>query len=215
MEPTEFNAQVSKERYYKTYDNLKRFIAYFYQVDLTRKLRPKTVLEIGIGNKTVSNYLRAYGFDVTTCDFDKDLEPDYVADIRELPFDDNSYDVVLAYEILEHLPWDDVDKALGELHRVTKKYVNVSVPYSAISFELIFTFPLIDKILKRDSINLVLRIPQFFREIRFISEHYWAIGRKNYPIGKVRKLLRRRFKILKEVRPVLSFRHHFFTLEKR
>ena len=159
--------------------------------------------------------MREFGFDLTTCDFDKDLNPDFVADIRKLPFDDNSYDVILAHEILEHLPWCDVDKALGELHRVTKKYVNISVPYSAISFELVFTFPLIEKIVKRDSINLAIRIPQFFRKIKFVSEHYWAIGRKDYPIGKIRKLLRKRFKIIKEVKPVLTFRHHFFTLEKR
>ena len=114
-----FDIQVPKEQYNNVkYSNITRFISFFYQIDLVRNLKPDNVLEIGIGNKTVSNYLRHSGIKIDTCDFDKNLEPDYVADIRDLPFEDESYDVVAACEIIEHIPWKDVIKALGELHRV-------------------------------------------------------------------------------------------------
>ena len=209
-----FGIQVERKHYYKDYDDLIRFISYFYQIDLTKKLRPKKVLEIGVGNKTVSNYLKQHGFDVTTCDFDKKLRPDYVADIRDLPFKDNSYDVVLACEILEHLPWKDVDRALKELHRVTKKNVVTSIPYPSLSFEFLFKFPLIGRVLEKPFADIFLRIPYSFPNIKFGGEHYWEIGRKNYSIRKVRKLLKKRFRIIREVRPVLDSYHHFFVLGK-
>ncbi len=207
--------QVEKEHYYRKYDNLPRFISYFYQIDLTKNLNPERILEVGVGNKTVSNYLRQHGFNVTTCDLDKELKPDYVADIAKLPFKDSSYDAVMACEILEHLPWGEVDSALRELHRVTKKYIIVSVACSRAAFELVFRFPRIAKILKRPFINLFFRVPLLFVKIQSRGQHYWEIGRWKYPIGKIRGLLRKKFKILKEVTPVLSSYHRFFILEKR
>lgn len=210
-----FNIQVSKEHYSGKYDDVQRFISYFYQVDLVRKLKPNNVLEIGIGNKTVYNYLKQNGIKIDTCDFDKSLEPDYVADIRDLPFEDQSYDVVMACEVLEHIPWKDVNKALYQLHRVSRKYVIISIPYSSTSFELLFKFPLIDRILKRPFLNLFFRLPLFFIGIKFSGEHYWEMGRKNYGARKIRMALRKYFDILKEVRPILSHYHHFFILEKK
>lgn len=212
---SDFDVQVPKELYYGKYDSVLRFISYFHQIDLTKRLNPKKVLEIGVGNKTVSNCLRQYGFDITTCDFDTNLEPDCIADIRNLPFKDSSYDLVLAYEILEHLPWQDVDKALGEISRVTKKYANISVPYSSAAFELVLAFPLMDRLFKKPFIDLFFRIPYFFRGMLKSPQHYWVIGRRGYSIWKVRKLLRKRFNILRELRPVLIPSHHFFVLEKR
>ncbi len=49
-------------------------------------------------------------------------------DITALPFEDNSFDVVLCSEVLEHIP--DDDKAMSELVRIVKpgKTLAVSVP---------------------------------------------------------------------------------------
>lgn len=46
--------------------------------------------------------------------------------IYELPYKDNSFDLVLSTEVLEHL--EDPQKGLKELIRVSKRYVMVSVP---------------------------------------------------------------------------------------
>jgi len=107
--------QVSYNHYQENYDGLTRFISYYYQIDLTTSLNISKCLEIGIGNKTVSSALINRGVNVTTCDFDSELKPDYVADIRELPFENNSYELVMACQVLEHLPWSDFSKALNEL----------------------------------------------------------------------------------------------------
>lgn len=210
-----FKTQFPKSHYYKEYDTLERFISYFYQVDLVKKLEPKKVLEVGVGNKTVANYLKQSGIDITTCDYDESLGPDYVGDVRELPFEENSYDAIIACEVLEHIPWRDVEMALSELYRVTKKYVVISIPSSEISLEFVFKFPLIRRILRRPFVDLCFRVPLFLKEIKLEGGHYWEIGRKNYPSKKVRRLLRKKFRIMKEARPVLNPYHHFFILKKR
>jgi len=54
--------------------------------------------------------------------------PAYVADItKELPFADNSFDVVICAETLEHL--EDPLSALEKLKRIARKKVIVTVPY--------------------------------------------------------------------------------------
>jgi hypothetical protein len=85
------------------------------------------LLEIGIGNGSLTDALRRRRLNVVTADFDQALRPDVVADVRALPFEDDSFAGVLAFEVLEHLPWDDLPKALSELRRVAPWSV-VSVP---------------------------------------------------------------------------------------
>lgn len=203
----------------KGHDSPERFISYLRQIDLTKGLGVEKVLEVGIGNKTVSNYLKQWGFMVTTCDYDESLQPDIVADIRELPMGENSFDVVLACEVLEHLPWEDVSTALSELRRVTRKYVIVSVPYSSLSLEIIFSSQVISKIFKVPCWDLFFRVPMFFRGFkpRGHGKHCWEMGRRNYSIRKVRKALREKFDIVKESRSLLSsnLNHYFFVLERR
>lgn len=204
-----------KKEYLDDYDDIKRFISYFYQIDIIRDVGAKEILEIGVGNKIVSNYLKNNDIKVITCDFNENLEPDVVADIRELPFQNNSFELVMACEILEHLPWDDFDKTLGELARVAKKYVLISLPYYSASFEFLFRFPMVGKIFKYPFVDLFLRIPIFWGKLKDGGEHYWEIGRKNYPIRKIRKAIKNRFIIKKEIRPILNQYHHFFLLEKK
>ncbi|MFC2162857.1 class I SAM-dependent methyltransferase [Candidatus Altiarchaeota archaeon] len=210
----ESGAGVSRSHYFEGYDDVLRFISYYYQIDLVRSLGPGSVLEVGVGNKTVANYLLQNGFDVTTCDVDGGLRPDFVGDVRDLPFDDGTYDTVLCSQVLEHLPWEEVDKALAELQRVARKHVVVSIPYSSLRFQFLFRFPYINKIFNRQYFNLFYRIPYLIKG-RFSPDHPWEMGRKGYPGRKIRSLLEKYFKIIREVTPVLTHHHLFFVLEKK
>lgn len=49
-----------------------------------------------------------------------------IGDVYDLKFKDNSFDVAVCTEVLEHL--EDPVKAVSEIKRVTKKYIVFSVP---------------------------------------------------------------------------------------
>ena len=211
-----FKIQVPKEHYKEDYDDTQRFISYSYQINLIKQLRPKNILEIGVGNKTVSNYLKNNGFDIKTCDFDEKLEPDYVGDVRSLPIEDNSFDVVVSFQTLEHLPWEEFEKCLLEMKRVSRKNVIISLPYSSYNFEFILKFPFIRSLTKRKFIDVLLRIPlPYFRKNRFDGQHYWEIGWKNYSKKKIKNILKKHFYIKKELTPTLNPFHYFFVLENK
>jgi len=50
-----------------------------------------------------------------------------VGDLREMPYGDDSFDLVMCLEVLEHLP--DPHRGLRELKRVTSAHCLVSVPH--------------------------------------------------------------------------------------
>ena len=211
-----------KGLYLKGYTDITRFISYFYQIDSVIKTNPKTILEVGIGNKMVSNYLKQVGFDVVACDFNKKLNPDIVADIKNLPFKDGNFDVVLACEILEHIPFEDVQTAVSELHRVSKKNIIVSIPYSCFFSSFVFAINLALRYFYK-LLSLSLKFPFFTHVFRVKDEshewlgikHYWEMGTKHYSKKKVKNLLHEYCEIEKEFQPILNPYHYFFILEKR
>ncbi len=209
--------QVKKTHYFrKKYNSLERFVSYYYQTSLVSDLIVNSgkVLEIGVGANITSLYLKSAGLEVTTCDIDKDLNPDIVADIRNLLFENNSFEAVTAFEVLEHLPWEDFERTLMELKRVSKKYIIISLPYRSTCFEFIFKFPGIRTIFKSNFLVFFLRFPWFFRGFASSGQHYWEIDGYNYRLGKVIKILRNNFKSVKKIRPVLDCYRLFFILEK-
>ncbi|MDP3764363.1 MAG: class I SAM-dependent methyltransferase [bacterium] len=215
----EFKTQKNKAHYFKSkYNSLERFISYFYQIDLVSSLvedkAKSKILEVGVGSGMASNYLKTAGFSVVTCDLDKSLNPDYVADIRQLPFGDGSFSVVTAFEVLEHIPFEELDRVLTEINRVSSKYVVISLPYRSTGFEFVFKFPGIRTLFKRNFLGFLFRIPLKFGGFKTSGQHYWEIDGYNYRLGKVMKILKNNFKSVKKVRPVLDNFRLFFILEK-
>ena len=51
-----------------------------------------------------------------------------VADIRELPFPDGHVSTVMVADCLEHLPWEEVPRAVAEAKRVARRKLLVTVP---------------------------------------------------------------------------------------
>lgn len=52
----------------------------------------------------------------------------YRGDASILPFDDNSFDIVLYHDSLHHIPIEDIPKAIKEASRVTSKFVVLNEP---------------------------------------------------------------------------------------
>lgn len=96
---------------------------------LDRFVVGKKVLDIGCGMGFYSEYLANKGFDVTAVDTEKQFIPKKskfeLASAEDLPFEDESFDTVLLFDVLEH---GDDQKILKEVRGVCKKRVIASVP---------------------------------------------------------------------------------------
>lgn len=107
-------------------------------IKIISEIKPESLLDAGCGEGFVSARIKARLPNVNIEGID--LEDNYLdfaksnfkniklikASIYDIPKNDDSYDIVLCNEVLEHL--DDPHKALRQLFRVSKKYVLVSVP---------------------------------------------------------------------------------------
>jgi ubiquinone/menaquinone biosynthesis C-methylase UbiE len=134
------------------------------------------------------------------------MHPDVVGSADALPFPDQSFDVVLAAEIYEHLPWESFSKCLAEARRVARKRVVVSLPHWGWSVILVIKLPLLRLFERLWKIDGLKKHPAG-------GEHYWEIGKKGWPLAKVRTEIERSgFQIERTfIRPMSPF-HRFFIL---
>jgi len=195
-----------KEHFYGEYDTRKRFMSYWYQVKEVLGTNPQSVLEIGIGNGFVSNYLKDRGIEVTTVDVNEELDPDVTEDVRHLTdsFDTDSFDTVLCAEVLEHLPFDDFEGSVSEIEKVCRDEFVLSLPHFGANFSLSFKLPLVDK--KRFG----FKIP--FPKEHEVNEHKWEIGKRGYPLSEVTEVLSSYFSVERTYCPVENMYHQFFVL---
>lgn len=172
--------QVSSSHYDFSYMNMRRWASVWYQLRETLELQPKSVLELGPGPGIFKAAIAQYGIDVKTLDHDPDLQPDYVGAASEMPFDDESWDLVCAFQMLEHLPYEDSLKAVREMRRVAERYLLISLPDRTPSLRLLLDAPWVGVRQAR------FDLPNpWSREHLFNGEHYWEIGKRGYPVRRI------------------------------
>ncbi len=122
--------------YYKQEDlwNRQLTIQERERIDIVKKFIPshvETILDAGCGNGAISNYLQ--GFNLTALDksptalrFVKNKV--VKGSIDNLPFIDNSFDLVICSDVLEHLQEKEYYEAIKELKRVAKQYILIISP---------------------------------------------------------------------------------------
>jgi len=206
--------QTKKTQYFsEQYSSLQRFISFYFQIDSIRNLRPTSVLEIGIGNKVVYNYLKNSGMKIVGADNNKDLEPDVYVDLTNipLPFENDAFDCIAAYEVLEHVPFDLFSGILVELNRISKRYVVISLPYIILN-----TYGFIKPFSMLPTLYFMIRCCEAFFTTKTITlEHDWEMGRRGYSKKNVKETIKKTgLTIKKEFTPFLNPCHYFFVLEK-
>lgn len=201
---------VEPNHYFYDYDTKGRFVSYWHQVNEIIKLGPKNVLEIGIGNGFISKYLRERKVKIVTLDIDERLMPDIVGSVLNIPFPDFSFDAIACYEVLEHLPYENFDKALSELFRVSNTYTLLSLPAMNRAYRFNLQIP------KLGDIRVLIPFPRFGRGThKFAADHCWEIGGNDYPLSKIIADIKKvGFHIVRTYR-VFEFPHHRFFVLKR
>ncbi len=200
--------QVARDHYdFAKYGFEGRFVSYYWQIHEVLKLQPSSILEVGVGDGVFGSFIKnntniAY----KSLDIAQDLSPDIVGSVTKIPVADKSFDVVCAFEVLEHLPFEQFEVALQELARVARTHVIISLPH----FGPMLSFSLKIPFLPRLQFAWKISVP---KKHVFNGEHYWEIGKRGYSISRVRQTLAKHSGVIADFVPYNSEYHHFFILK--
>lgn len=110
-----------------------RKIANHYRAFVIRYfIHPKNCLDVGCGTGDLVSILRTYGIDAYGVEIsehalelaDKSVRPFLKhGNIVKLPYKNNEFDLVLTFDVLEHLERSTIKKAIDESIRVSRKFV--------------------------------------------------------------------------------------------
>ena len=95
------------------------------------ELNPASWLDIGCGHNTLIKHIKLYLDDAWGVDF-ACPSADQNCDMLDLPFADNRWDIVSAFDVMEHLLPEQVDTGLSEMARVGKRFVFTISYYKAL-----------------------------------------------------------------------------------
>lgn len=205
--PLREHKQVDRSHYdFRRYMDKGRWASVWHQLDEVQKLQPQRVLEIGPGPGVLKHMGALFGVTVETLDLDPDLKPDHVASATALPFADASYDVVCAFQMLEHLPYDRALLAFGEMVRVARKGVVISLPDVKPVWRYSVYLPRVG------DWRFMLPKP-WARAVphRFDGEHHWEINKRETPLARVRADLAQRAQLLRTWRLFDDPYYRFFV----
>lgn len=200
--------QVDKRSYdFMAYAHPERWASYFHQLDEAMAFQPRSILEIGVGDRVFSSFIKnntdiAY----TSLDIAADLKPDVVGSAEALPFPDKSFDIICAFEVLEHLPFEKFPQVLAEIARVAKNGAVISLPHFGPAFKFLIKLPFIPEI------KAAFKAP-FSKQHSWNGQHYWEIGKRGYSPATIRKAIKQHFIIRREFVPFENQYHHFYVLE--
>ena len=158
----------------------RRWMSVWHQVDEVMSAGCSNILEIGPGPGLFKSVAQTFGLEVLTLDVDPALSPDYLGSPTDLPFGDDSFEITCAFEVLEHLPFEESLRALGEMIRTASKHVVVSLPDAKTMWPFSFHVPKIgDK-------KLLIPKPGFRRKHRGSDrEHFWEINMQGFELRRL------------------------------
>lgn len=112
------------KEYFDTFEERMRYTPRIFTITkAVNRYKPKTVLDVGCGIGMLVKKLRQMQIDAIGIDYSPDAGKDIpkyfqVADIKNIPYPDNSFDMVLCTGVFEHIKEEDIDKAYSEMKRV-------------------------------------------------------------------------------------------------
>lgn len=187
--------QVAFEFYnFNNYVNRKRWMSYYHQVNEVIKSNSKTCLVIGKGDGIVPAILQHCGLDVDTFDYEDQMKPTYLGDIRKIhEIVDREYDCIVCCQVLEHIEYEYFESVIESLRRICKKRLILSLPEIMLLLSIDIYVPGIkDK-------GAYITIPRFWKKrTRRGGQHMWEVGLKGKGKKKIKRIISKHFRIIRD-----------------
>jgi ubiquinone/menaquinone biosynthesis C-methylase UbiE len=140
------------------------------------------LLDVGCGTGHFVNELSNRGFTCSGCDPSEEMlnqarrlnpsVPFELAGIQSLPFKSDSFDIVLAIEVMRYI--QDIDVALSEVHRVLKPGGLCLLTYAPKYSTALY--PLLNKLTSRVQVPNFSKVRQYFHSVGELIGVYNGIG---------------------------------------
>jgi len=197
--------------------------SYLEQVKVMSSLNVSSILEIGPGDDLSSIYFRGLGITFDTMNIPQShTNSKYLCRLED--FDETEiskkYELVAAFQMLEHSPYESFASNILKMSRITSKYIFISLPYDCYGFDFMLTYGFSQKSKKT---KLGFWIPSFRPNRRYRSEymkefpwavHYWEIGRRSFPLKKIiTDIEKSGLKVIKKYHGINPY--HFFILAEK
>ena len=152
---------------------------YWHQLKLMEgRINPDArIAEIGVGSGFTYNYLKSKGFNIKSIDIDKDKKPDLLENIVTCPDEFLKFDVILAFNVFEHIPYLEFIQTIEKFSRNKIKQLFIGLPLNKkIIFELKFR---LGRFINK---TLTIQVPKKKITTPF---HHWEPGFENYTTTKI------------------------------
>lgn len=201
--------QIDKSSYeFDRYMPKNRWCSLWHQLDEIQKLKPRHVLEVGPGPGMFKAMAAKMDISIETLDLDPELNPDHVGSADTMPFANDTYDVVCAFQVLEHLPYKISLDAFEEMIRVSSRNIIISLPDAQPVWRYQIHIP------KFGPWDFFLPRPQFKTPLHeFDGEHYWELNKRNYSLSKVTNDFTKHARLIRTFRVPENTWHRFFIFE--
>lgn len=206
--------QVQKEHYdFKKYVTPQRWMSYYYQIcEVIKNDDYSSVLIIGKGDDIVPAILEKLceSKEIHTFDFDAELKPTYVGDVRKLSsIVTKKYDVIICCQVLEHLEWKYFRNIIQQIHQICTKRVILSLPVCRYSVSIMLNLPKF-----HDKVGGIV-VPMIWkRRVKWNGEHYWEVGIQGHTRKQILTVLKRYFKIKNHYYVPENTYHWFIIMDK-
>jgi hypothetical protein len=189
-----------------------------------------SILEVGPGSGYFSSVATNLGYDLKTADIKPITNPDYLGDFREIEVSEQ-FDLVAAFEMLQHIPYQELSSTLTKLASLSNRYVLISVPSHVHRFELALEIPGMLAPRRLGLGWLRGRHSLMFRWERprsrgpskaswegredYWNPHYWEVGRKNFPKSRFLRDIESSGLRVIWAKHNPRFDHHLFVLAEK
>jgi hypothetical protein len=180
-----------------------------------------SVLEFGMGRGVTKAIVRHFNIEYCGVDYDdKRFCPDVVSTIENFTTD-KKYDLVCAFQTLEHNPLEKIPEYIRKMATLSNKYVYISMPYCGrwvslslnlnlyrinITRTLCFTWERLRKVKSP--------IEKYKKEANPYAPHWWEVGDSKFTKKDVRKMFKSlNLEIVKEMHNPFYPYHIFYLLK--